>query len=137
MWADLNREVFEYALESPMSANQYFAMRVEDLVQGQSSCYENLVKFLDIPPFEVSGVNITERMQKAMTGSMTHSKSYFGQKYSYNERLQMQNVKSKKARDALKFWGYSETKFGLSVDCTEMPWMAEFRKRKGKLPTDA
>ena len=134
MWADLNQEIFEYAMESDMAANQYFAMRVEDLVLGDTGCYENLVKFLQLPPN--SGTNITEKIQKAMKSSMSHSRSYFGQKYTYNERLSLVNVQSEKARKALKFWGYKEGQFGISTACTQLPWIEQFRKKKGRLPID-
>ena len=134
MWADLNQEIFEYAMESPMLANQYFAMRIEDLVGGNVKCYENLMKFLEIP--NNMEFNLTERMEMAMKNSMQHAKSYFGQKYTYNERVDMIGSATKKVREALKFWGYSETRFELKLDCTSLPWIDAFRKKKGKLLID-
>ena len=82
------------------------------------------------------GFNLAERMHTAMKSSMSHSKSYFGQKYLYGERLDMVARAGRKGRAALKFWGYDENKFAIKVDRDQLPWIEEFRKRKGKLLFD-
>ena len=136
MWADLNRDIFQFVLQSKMKANQYFALRVEDIVLGDSRCFENLIKFLNLDSKTVESKAFKENLARAIETSHAHKRSYFGLKFKPSDRMQLLKVDSTAASDQLKFWGYATDSMSLEKDCTDLPWMRELRNAKGALPID-
>jgi len=132
-WADLNRDVFEFALESGMRADQYVAIRIEDLVLGNEPCYRRLAHYLRMSPEEVSKL-----VPKAIAANRGHEGSYLGKKWSAQLKTHVEDVMVKDAHvlGDFAFWGYKANEYKLSVDCESMAWMERMRAKKGPLPGD-
>ena len=131
-WADLNRDIFEYALNH-LGAHQYVAVRVEDLVLGNRACYDRLAAFIGLSPAEAAA-----RVPKAIEANRGHESSYLGNKWNDKIKSKVERVvsHSSRARPQFSFWGYEPEKYAFSVPCEEMPWLKQMRAKKGPLPGD-
>lgn len=129
MWADLNKDVFDFVLESNMNSDQYFAIRIEDLVSGDRNCYESLLRFLN-PPNNFTQEVIEEKLSRLIKTSKTHRRSYFGLSLKAGERAGLINLGKQKSPEALSFWGYSLNNFTQSISCTSLPWIKILNEKK-------
>jgi len=155
-WADLNRDVFQFVLDSSMKAHQYIAVRVEDLVVGNEPCFRRLAAFLGLTDKETS-----ERVPLAIEKNRGHKSSYFGHHCTclrgfaifdfiykastdkggagtpeIRSEVERKAQLDEDAASALKFWGYSTEEYALRQPCEELEWMDAIRRRKGPLPGD-
>jgi hypothetical protein len=134
-WADLNRDIFEYVMQSSLHADQYLAIRVEDLVVGNEACYRRLAAFVGSAG---AADGFQERLQSAVKASRTHVSSYFGKKWSpgLKHEVEQHTRGHRAAKLALEFWGYDAASYNFTADCEHAPWLAALRARKGPLPGD-
>ena len=132
-WADLNRDIFNYALQSSMKSNQYLAVRIEDLVVGNEACFRRIAAFVGISKNEADKL-----VPIAIEANKGHAGSYFGRKWTPQTKT---NVEKKArldevAKSALAFWGYDTDAYDFTLGCEELPWLSQMRKAKGPLPGD-
>lgn len=133
-WADLNREIFEYAMESSMAADQYLAIRTEDIVAGNYECFKRLATFIGLTDEQMNLL-----VPRAVDSSRGHMSSYYGSKWKDDVKLRTEHVADADAVGSkqLQFWGYNTKAYGLSLHCEELPWLQLTRNKKGPLPGDA
>jgi hypothetical protein len=133
-WSDLNREVFEFVLESDMKANQYMAIRVEDLVMGNTACYKRLARYLNMQPSIIN-----DRVDKAAKANQGHEGSYLGKKWSHELKTEVEAamMNNPRAKAEFEFWGYKADDYVLATDCESLQWMERLRQKKGPLPGDS
>jgi hypothetical protein len=132
-WADLNRDVFEYALNSNMGPHQYVAIRVEDLVMGNSACYKRLAAFIGIQPQDME-----TRVEKSIEANKGHMSSYLGNKWTDDVKATVENrvEHNSRAKNQFDFWGYHGDSYSFTKECEELEWMKLMRAKKGPLPGD-
>lgn len=130
MWAAMNQDIFDFA-RSTLRAHQYYAVRIEDLVDGKRHCYDHLVRFLGLRNTTQLDMALNTTMHEEM---MPHSTSYFANKNTPSERREMLLLEkqSPEVRRALRFWGYDvRTMRDTKTDCLNLPWLKLMRKAKG------
>ena len=133
-WADLNMDVFEYALEN-LAPHQYVMVRVEDLVLGNEKCYRRLAAFMGLSPEQAA-----QLIPGAIAANSGHESSYLGNKWSDRLKARVENrvSHSDRAKAAFDFFGYSAEDYALTRDCDDLDWLKRVRERnKAKLPGDA
>src|SRR5262249_48824271 len=132
-WADLNRDVFQFALESGMKANQYIAIRIEDLVAGHEPCFRRLAHYLNLSPEELE-----VKVPASIKANQGHEGSYFGNEWNKNMKNMVETgVKHDSyVLPQFDFWGYQPDEYKLTKDCESLEWMKLMREREGPLPGD-
>jgi hypothetical protein len=94
-----------------------------DLVNGKGMhCLQDLNLFLT-GNASSHQVGLTQ----AFNSSFKYRKHYFGLNYSREKRIEALASPTKRARKGLDFWGYSQSKLHLSVDCLDMAWRKQIR----------
>lgn len=133
-WADLNRDIFQFALHSKMKAHQYIPVRIEDLVTSNNpKCFRRFAHYLNI-----TEDHMDQLISKAMASGKGHEGSYLGRKWDKNtQHVVIHAAKhDEKAQTELQFWGYGNDSYGLKQDCEELEWLKLMREAKGPLPGD-
>jgi hypothetical protein len=117
-----------------MKADQYIAVRSEDLVLGNYACYKRLAAFLKLPESLIS-----EMVNASITLNLGHEQSYMGNKYNDTTRDNLyESLKTNnRVEERFALWGYEKNSFRLTLDCESLPWMDQVRERKGPLPGDS
>lgn len=107
-WAQMNTEAFKYGV-TVLGPKRYFLLRIEDMaLQDPKPLLNRLAAFLNVP-------NITtERMQALVKMNDGHQKSYGGNKYDKQTRMQYLAQIGNEGREALDLFGYKLDDWGLA-----------------------
>ena len=132
-WSDLNRDLFSFALTSAMTADQYFAVRIEDIVLGNEAVFHRLAAFIGLTK-EQAAVAVP----KAIAHARGFEASYFGRQWNARDRREVELKAGiyPKPREALLFWGYNVDAFNFTATSEHLPWMQAMRRAKGRLLGD-
>jgi len=115
-WTDLNMDVYHIA-SAQLSHSQYLVVRTEDLVLGTKSCFTRIARFVN-----ANAEHTALHLGKAQNHSTAHVGSYFGRKFSIEERKMLIAAAYRakpRVKAALALFGYSDSAFKLTSTCEE------------------
>lgn len=111
-WARMNLDIAKWAITN-LEPDQYYVLRIEDVIQGNMACLDAASKFLSLPDDVVKN-RITEEFVREEF--RTHAFSYEGRKWSLQD-----SIRFTESAKTLPLVSKAMEAFGYALNSTQ-PW---------------